>query len=86
MSLLINKHYSSVDKYESVKHITFKMMREYCKKVIKNIYIDVLVQGNVYAETVISTVENLIQTLDCQSLSEADKRKVRKIIIVISIV
>lgn len=76
MSLVINKYWTSLEKYNIVNNITFTMMKEYCENVVKNLYLHALVQGNVTAETTTNSVQNFIKILNYGNLDVQQRRQV----------
>lgn len=76
MSVLVNKFWTSVDKHETVKSITFEMMKEYCCNFGKKLYIQSLVQGNVDSATALNSVQSFIKTLNYEPLNLKNRRKV----------
>lgn len=65
MQLLLHQHYTLVQKYEALSSVSLEMMKEFFENILKKVYVQCLVQGNVLEADAIKTANKFLDQLKC---------------------
>lgn len=68
LSILVNNYWPPLDKYDVIPDITFEKLKSFSTKVLQNLYIKCLVQGNVMEDIAMQTTNSFVKSLNYESL------------------
>lgn len=68
LSILVNNYWPPLDKYDVIPDITFEKLKSFSTKVLQNLYIKCLVQGNVKKDIAMAATNNLVKCLKYEPL------------------
>ncbi|EFA00999.2 Insulin-degrading enzyme-like Protein [Tribolium castaneum] len=77
LDILVDNYNSLVDKYNVTHSLTFDDLKKFAESFIQNLFIMVLIQGNVTKEHAINVVNNLVTSLNCKPIDPHSYPKFR---------
>lgn len=75
LSLLVDNNWSPVERYSVLENITCDDVTTYATNLFNNLYIKVLIQGNVSETVAVTTVNQVVDSLKCTPLKQEDLPK-----------
>uniref|UniRef100_A0A1Y1M428 Nardilysin n=2 Tax=Photinus pyralis TaxID=7054 RepID=A0A1Y1M428_PHOPY len=76
LSVLQQNYFSHAEKHRATFAITYDQMRQFSDDVLKNLYVQGLVQGNVTSATALDATKSLLCSINPSPLGEADRPKI----------
>ncbi|KAL3267874.1 hypothetical protein HHI36_007015, partial [Cryptolaemus montrouzieri] len=70
LNLLIDKYFTSTEKFASISQVTYEDMKIFCVDFLQNLFIKALVQGNVDKQTAVGVTQEFVQVLGCSPLDK----------------
>lgn len=75
LSLLVDNNWNPVERYSVLENITCDDVTTYATNLFNNLYIKVLIQGNVSETVAVTTVNQVVDSLKCTPLKQEDLPK-----------
>lgn len=68
MSIIVNRYWPPLDKYAVISEVTFDKLQLFSERILRNLYIKGLIQGNVPKDVAIATTNSIVSKLSYQRL------------------
>ncbi|XP_044727404.1 nardilysin-like [Chrysoperla carnea] len=70
LSILVQGYWSSTDRLNGINDITYEMMLQFGDDLLKQLFIQALIQGNISSQDSIKITQTIENTLQCQSIND----------------